>query len=187
MTISRRASTCRGRSSANGGSASFWNASPASTKSRGAGVQPAFPPSVVVEVKRLACELPATLGLPLARFTIPELQRAVVTRGLVVQISGATLWRWLSADAIKPWRHHSWIFPRDPAFAEKAGRVLDLYHHTWWDGAPLGADDYVLSADEKTSIQARRRRHPSTPPAPRHPMRVEHEYERAGAWAYFAA
>ena len=130
--------------------------------------------------------MPAALGLPLARFTIPELRRAVVTRGLVAQISGATLWRWLSADAIKPWRHHSWIFPRDPAFAVKAGRVLDLYHHTW-EGAPLGADDYVLSADEKTSIQARRRCHPSTPPAPRQPMRVEHEYERAGAWAYFAA
>jgi transposase len=50
-----------------------------------------FSPSVVVEVERLACELPAALGLPLARITIPELQRAVVARGLVAQISGATL------------------------------------------------------------------------------------------------
>jgi len=155
-------------------------------RSRGAGVQPAFPPSVVVDVKRLACELPTALDLPLARFTIPELHRAVVTRGLVAQISDATLWRWLSTDAIKPWRHHSWIFPRDPAFAEKAGRVLDLYHQTW-EGVPFTADDYVLSADEKTSIQARRRCHRSTPPAPGRPLRVEHEYERAGAWAYFAA
>jgi hypothetical protein len=102
------------------------------------------------------------------------LHRAVVTRGLVAQMSDATLCWWLSVDAIKPWRQHSWIFPRGPAFAENAGRVLDLYHRTW-DGAPLGAHDYVLRADEKTSIQARRRCHPSTPPAPRHPMRVEHE------------
>ena len=31
--------------------------------------------------------------------------------------------RWLKADAIKPWQCRSWIFPRDPAFALKAGRV----------------------------------------------------------------
>ena len=130
--------------------------------------------------------MPGALGLPLARFTIPELQRAVVTRGLVAQISGATLWRWLSADAINPWRHHSWIFPRDPDFAAKAGRVLDLYHRTW-DGTLLGADEYILSADEKTSIEIRHRRHPSTPPAPGQPMRLEHEYVRRGAWAYLAA
>lgn len=186
MTSSRRASICRAKSSVSGASGSTWNASRGSKRSRGAGVQPAFPPDLVVAVKRLACELPATLGLPLARFTIPELHRAAVERGLVAQISGTTLWRWLSADAIKPWRVHSWIFPRDPQFAEKAGRVLDLYHRTW-DGRPLGPAEYVLSADEKTSIQARRRRHASTPPTPRHPIRVEHEYERCGAYAYFAA
>ncbi len=182
MTSSPSASISRAKSSVSGASGSTWNASRDSMRSHGAGVQPAFPPDLVVAVKRLACELPATLGLPLARFTIPELHRAVVARGLVAQISGTTLWRWLSADAIKPWRVHSWIFPRDPHFAEKAGRVLDLYHRTW-DGRPLRAEEYVLSADEKTSIQARRRCHASTPPRPRHPIRVEHEYERRGAYA----
>src|SRR5207247_1799889 len=39
----------------------------------------------------------------------------------------ATVWRWLSQDAIRPWRHRSWIFPRDPLFVEKAGPILDLY------------------------------------------------------------
>jgi len=114
------------------------------------------------------------------------LQRAVLARGIVAQISGTTLWRWLSRDAIKPWRHHSWIFPRDPAFADKAGPVLDLYHRTW-EGRALRPDEYVISADEKTSIQARRRCHASTPPTRYHPIRVEHEYERGGAYAYFAA
>src|SRR5437870_5480099 len=52
---------------------------------------------------------------------------------------------------------------------------------------PLNADDFVISADEKTSIQARRRCHATTPPGPHQPMRVEHEYERKGAWAYLAA
>jgi len=69
-----------------------------------------FSPSVVVNVKRLACELPSQSDVPLARWTIPDLHREVVARGIVAQISGITLWRWLSADALKPWRHRSWIF-----------------------------------------------------------------------------
>jgi len=44
----------------------------------------------------------------------------------------------------------------------------------------------VICADEKTSIQAGRRRRPACPPAPGRAMRVEHEYDRA-AIAYLAA
>jgi len=117
---------------------------------------PAFPPSLVVQVKALACELPHRLGLPLSRLSLAEIRRHVVTQGLVAEISGATLWRWLSSDALRPWQHRSWIFPRDPEFAAKAGQVLDLYERVW-EGSPLGVDDFVLSADEKTSVQARRR------------------------------
>ena len=126
------------------------------------------------------------VGVPLARWSLTELHREVLTRGLVATISGTTLWRWLDADAIRPWRHRSWVFPRDPQFAERAGPVLDLYARRW-DGRPLGPHDYVVSADEKTSIQARHRCHPSTPVGPDRPLRVEHEYERRGAWAYLAA
>lgn len=140
----------------------------------------------MVAVKALACELPARCGVPLAQWSRAELQRAVLAQGLVAEISGTTIWRWLTADAIQPWRVRSWLFPRDPAFATKAGRVLDLYERRW-DGVPLGPTEYVLSADEKTSIQARRRRHASLPPAPGRPALVEHEYERRGAWAYLAA
>jgi DDE superfamily endonuclease len=122
----------------------------------------------------------------LARWTIPDLHREVVARGIVAQISGVTLWRWLSADALKPWRHRSWIFPRDPQFAEKAGPILDLYAKRW-DGAALEPDDFVISADEKPSLQARRRKHSSLTPGPGRPMRVEHEYFRTGALTYLAA
>ena len=140
----------------------------------------------MIEIKALACELPHQLGLPLSRFSVPELRREVIRRGLVASIGETTLWRWLSEDAIRPWRHRSWIFPRDPEFVQKAGRVLDLYEGLW-EGTPLRPGDCVLSADEKTSIQARKRRHATAPPAVGEPMRVEHEYERKGAWAYFAA
>jgi hypothetical protein len=139
-----------------------------------------FPPEIIMEVKALACQLPAEQGLPLSRFSHADLARQAVQRGIVASISGRTVWRWLDADAIKPWRYRSWIFPRDPRFAEKAGRVLDLYQGMW-EGQPLGANDYVISADEKTSIQARGRIAPGMAPAPGQVRRVEFEYKRAGA------
>ena len=140
-----------------------------------------------MEVKALCCELPATSGVPLSRWSAAEVAREAVARALVAEISGTTVWRWLCEDAIRPFYHRSWIFPRDPDFAQKAGRVLDLYER-WWEGEPLGADEYVISADEKTSIQARRRCHPTRPPAGEgRKTRVEHEYERKGALAYLAA
>jgi hypothetical protein len=139
-----------------------------------------------VQVKALACELPATLGVPLSRLSTADVVREVQRHGLVASVSRTTVSRWLREDALRPWRHRPWIFPRDPEFAVKAGRILDLYARRWND-RPLGADDFVLSLDEKTSIQARVRCHPSTPPASRRVMRVEHEYTRGGAWAYLAA
>lgn len=140
----------------------------------------------MVAVKAIACELPATLGVPLSRLHVPDVRREVLSQGLVADISGASIWRWLSEDAIKPWTHRSWIFPRDPDFETKAGRVLDLYHRSW-HRKPLTDNEYVISADEKTSIQARIRLHPTSPPAPGQSARVEHGYQRGGALAYLAA
>lgn len=145
-----------------------------------------FPPAVIIEVKALACEIPRNLGVPLSRLSIAELHREVTSRGIIAHVSGMTLWRWLSEDAIKPWRYRSWIFPRDPAFSEKTARVLGLYEG-FWNNQPLGLRDYVISADKKTSIQARRCKYRSQGPQPKQAMRIEHEYERKGAWAYLAA
>ena len=145
-----------------------------------------FPPAVIIEVKALACELPREMGIPLSRLSITELHREVVERGIIAKVSGMTLWRWLNEDAIKPWRYRSWIFPRDPQFSYKAGQVLDLYEG-FWQGRPLSRRDYVISADEKTSIQARKRKHDTLEPKPGQVMRIEHEYERKGAWTYLAA
>lgn len=104
----------------------------------------------------------------------------------MAEVSGSTIWRWLSEDAIRPWSHRSWIFPRDPLFTAKAERVLDLYHRQWEDHA-LDPNDFVISADEKTQLQIRERLHPSAPTRPGRPMRVEHEYRRHGTCAYQAA
>jgi transposase len=144
------------------------------------GRPPVFPPELVLQVKALACELPHQHGLPLSRYSGRDLVREVARRGLVASISGRTLWRWLDEDAIRPWQHRSWIFPRDPDFQAKAERVLDLYQGLW-DHQALAAHDYIISADEKTSIQARLRLHPTAPPQAQQAMRVEFEYERGGA------
>jgi hypothetical protein len=123
---------------------------------------------------------------PTAEFSCGDIAREVERSGVAATISDKTVWRWLSEDAIRPWQHRCWIFPRDPDFAVKAGRILDLYARRW-QGKPLGRNDFVISTDEKTSIQARRRIHAPLPPGPHRSMRVEHEYERCGAWAYLAA
>ena len=115
--------------------------------------------------------------MPLSRWSSVELAGQAVREGLVPAISSSTVRRWLHADAIKPWRHRSWIFSRDPDFAAKAARVLDLYTRVW-DGVPLGPDDYVIFADEKSQLQALRRCHPGRATGPGHVAQVEFEYER---------
>jgi transposase len=145
-----------------------------------------FTPLQVAEVKALACQLPAEAGVPLSVWSCPELAREAVCRGITTAISASTVGRWLAEDAIKPWQHRSWIFTRDPDFGAKASRVLDLYARQW-QGQPLGPDEYVLCADEKTSIQARCRCHPTLPPGKARTMRINHDYDRGGALAYLAA
>jgi len=89
-----------------------------------------FPPEVVVSVKALACELPSRLGVPLSRLHVPDISAEVVSRPSRPRSRDHHL-RWLSEDAIRPWRSRSWIFPRDRAFETKAARVLDLYAREW--------------------------------------------------------
>jgi hypothetical protein len=130
--------------------------------------------------------MPAARQIPLSRWSVADLSRYAQECGLVATISDSTIWRWLNEDAIRPWQFRSWIFPRDPDFLQKAGLILDLYERVW-RGVSLQDDEFVVSADEKTSIQARRRRHATYPPQADSPMKVEHEYTRCGAWAYLAA
>ena len=145
-----------------------------------------FGSEIVAGVKAMACEPPEQRQVPLARWSSAELAGQAVAEGLVEAISSSTVRRWLHADAIKPWRYRSWIFPRDPDFAVKAARVLDLYARTW-NGVPLGPDDYVISADEKSQLQALRRRHPTRPAGPGQVAHVEFEYQRGGTLAYMGA
>jgi len=145
-----------------------------------------FPPEQVAQVKAVACEPPAQ-GAPLSRRSVADVHRLVVQRG-ISDASASTIVRWLREDAIRPWQYRSWIFPTDPDFAVKAGRILDLYQGRW-EGERLHPGDLIISADEKPSIQARDRIAPTLPPTPGVPrgQRVEHTYKRKGALTYLAA
>ncbi|MFG3098067.1 IS630 family transposase [Streptomyces sp. NPDC048202] len=146
----------------------------------------AFTALQAAQVMALACQLPVETGVPLSRWSCPELAREAMARGIATFMSASTVRRWLAADALKPWQHRSWIFITDPDFRARAERVLDLYARTW-QGQPLGKDEYVISADEKTSIQARCRCHPTLAPGHARAMCVNHTYGRGGALAYLAA
>ena len=143
-----------------------------------------FPPPDHAVVVAMACEAVAETKLPISRQSVADLTSRA-KKALGKPISSSTVWRILHEDAIKPWQYEHWIFPRDPLFADKAGRVLDLYAGIW-EGKTLGPKDYVLSSDEKTSIQARKRRHPEQPPGRRRKRRIEAEYKRKGALQYLA-
>jgi len=168
-----------------GGSGSSRSGSPGSRIESARVARAVFPPEQVAEVKALACGLPVSHGLPLSRFSRTELHRLVIERG-VSGASASTIWRWLHDDALKPWQQRCWIFPRDPRFAEKAGRVLDLYQRRF-QARRLRPDELVICADEKSQLQALGRRHPTVPIASGRPALVEFEYRRHGTLAYLAA
>jgi len=144
-----------------------------------------FPPEVRAQATALACSRPREAGVPLARWSNAEIAQRLIALGVVLQIAVSTVGRWLAAEKIRPWRYHNWQHILDPhAFLERARPALELYNHAkeW-----LKLKVWVVCADEKTSLQARKRSRPPDPAAPGHPVHIEHRYERQGALHLFSA
>jgi transposase len=137
-------------------------------------------------VVALACQLPAATGVPLSRWTGPELLAEITKAGLGHQLSASSVLRILAEHPVKPWQYQSWISPRAPDFTAKAAVILDLYQG-FYQGRRLRPGDRILSVDAKPSIQARGRCCPTAPAARGRPVRIEHEYVRHGALALLAA
>jgi transposase len=137
-------------------------------------------------VVALACQLPAATGVPLSRWTGPELLAEITRAGAADDLSVSSVLRILAEHPVKPWQYRSWISPRAPDFAARAAVILDLYQG-YYQGQRLAPGDRILSVDAKPSIQARGRCRPTTPAARGTPVRVEHEYVRHGALALLAA
>lgn len=145
-----------------------------------------FPPEQQAQAKAIACERPEQRDEPLSRYSLADLALILKREEIVPKISRSTLCRWYQQDALRPWRYHSWLFPRDPEFLSKATVVLELYQGLWL-GQRLGADDYILSADEKAGLQLLNRLHPTRAPLPDQVGQVEFEDDRLGTLAYQAA
>ena len=136
-------------------------------------------------VVALACQLPAATGVPLGRWTGPELAAELTARELARPMSASSVLRILAEHPVKPWQYQSWIYPRDPDFEAKAKVIVDLYQGCY-QGEPLGPGDRILSFDAKPQINARSRLHPTLPAAPGRPVRYEHEYKRKGSLTLLA-
>lgn len=149
------------------------------------GVRPVFPPEVAFHLVKLLCELPDDADRSLSLWMCAELARTLRRDGIVETISPQSVQRLLASHKLKPWRVHHWLSPkvkRDAAFRDIVLNIRDLYTR------PLGPHERVLSVDEKTSIQPRPRTKPTRPALPGGvPVRVEHEYVRAGALNLLAA
>ncbi len=100
-----------------------------------------FPPHDRALVTAIACETVAETKEPLSRQSLADLTRRV-NETLEKPMSRTTVWRILHEDAIKPWQYEHWLFPRDAAFAKKAGPILDLYAGQR-EGQPLGPKPHL--------------------------------------------
>ncbi len=135
----------------------------------------------------MACEPPEDRGRAAVAVVSADLAAQAVAEGLVESVSRSTVRRWLDEDAIRPWRYRSWIFPRDPDFAVKAGRVLDLYQRIWDGRRPRRRrvrDQHRREVPAADPVPL-----PSRAAAAPRPARAgcEFEYERHGTVAYLAA
>jgi transposase len=131
-----------------------------------------------VELIKLACSPPpARRGR--AHWSHSALQ-AELYRTTRVRLSESEIGRILRNEELRPHRMKLWLHSPDPEFREKAARVCRLYV-----SPPAGAT--VLCVDEKTQIQALRRRFPGRRPGPGTCGRYEFEYRRGGVLALLGA
>jgi len=139
-----------------------------------------FAPATVAEITALACELPAISETPLAKWSCPELAREAIDRGLVPSVSASTVRRWLAKTPSSPGSTGHGSFPATRTSPPKppVSSTSTSDSSTATPCAP--ADEYVISADEKPGVQARRRIHTNLPTGPGRAMRVENEYIRGG-------
>lgn len=148
------------------------------------GRPPLFTLAVILQLVRLACDLPDSRGRSLSLWDCTELARQLVRDQIVAAISSQTVQRLLAAQKLKPWRWRYWLHPkgpRDAVFVERTQAIAELTTRA------LAPHEVVLSADEMTSIQPRPRTAPTQPAQPGRAVQLEHEYRRKGARNLFAA
>ncbi len=146
--------------------------------------QSVFPSEVCVQATALACSLPKERGVTLSRWSLAEIVKRLLVLQITSAISISTVWRWLQADKLKPWRFHNWQHILDPQkFLERAQPVLEVYEKAV---ELLRNGIWAVCVDEKTSIQARRLEQEPVPAKSEQPVLVAPRYKRQGALQLFA-
>jgi len=143
-----------------------------------------FPPEVQVQAIAMACSMPKEKGVTLSRWSLAEIIKCMLVVQINMAISTSTLWRWLKADKLKPWRFHNWQHILDPQkFLERARPVLEVYEKA---AQLLQEGIWAVCVDEKTSIQARKLDQEPVPAKSGQPVHVASRYQRKGALQLFA-
>ena len=143
-----------------------------------------FPPQVRAQATAIACSLPKQCQVPLSRWSRDEVARHIAQDPSLPPISASTIGRWLKAERLRPWRYHAWQHIHDPvAFLQRARPVLEAYAQAL---TLLRAGTWLVSLDEKTSIQAREGEQPPRPARTDKPVLHEARYHRRGARHLFA-
>jgi len=133
---------------------------------------------VRAQATAVACSLPQTQEVPLARWSRGELARWVAAAPQLPNISASTIGRWLKTEHIRPWRYHPWQHIHNPQmFLERARPVLQLYERA---STLLREGSWLVCVDEKTSIQAREAEQAPRAAIPKHVAHQSPRYHRRG-------
>jgi hypothetical protein len=129
-------------------------------------------------VEAEACRPPEEVGVPVTHWSASLLGEHVRAQG--IDISDRTVGRILRDADLQPHRQKMYLTSQDEDFRKKRDDVLRVYYET-------PPDEYIVSVDEKTGIQALERRHPDIPMQPGQPVRREFEYIRHGTLCWMGA
>jgi transposase len=161
-----------------------------------------FDPSITSEAKawivNLACTKPKDHGLAAELWTLNELAKYSRTYApeagheCLSKAVKATIWRILTADAVKPHKIEYYLERRDPAFEQKMQEILMVYQEVNLqnDLKENAVPSLItVSVDEKPGVQAIQNIAPDLPPKPGKHKSVgrDYEYKRLGTVSILAA
>lgn len=133
------------------------------------------------ELIAMACSRPIAYGIAFRHtWTFDSLHAAYRIQHPEIQISRTSVLRVLTTAELRPHRMQVWLHSEDPEFRAKATEICELYMRP-----PPGS--VVLSVDEKTGMQALKRRSPTRWAGCGKAGRHEFEYKRNGTCTLFAA
>ena len=184
MTMRRRNSAATRTRSPSGAGASTGTDSKDSPTCLAAAGRPFFPPEDQHKVLVLATTPPGDLGVPTSHWSLDDLAFQILRDAHYRDMSRSTIQRILAAADLQPHRSRYWLRSHDADFEAKALDICGVYLRA---AELYRRRELVVSSDEKTSIQALERLHPTLRTLPGWIERREFEYRRHGTRCLFGS